>query len=418
MQVKFAVKYDTDFLVYNGVHGATTTLGKMKGGIEIFLEQLNNIEIASDGKTATIQGGANSKMVIDALWQAGKQTVTGTCECVSYMGPALGGGHGWLQGHHGLLADQWVSMNLVLADGSIETIDSEHELMWALKGAGHNFGIVTSVISKIYDIEHPNWAIETFVFSGDKVEEVYSAANELINHGKQAIDVIHWSYWLNDPTLDSEKPVIIFYLIQEGVDAVSTEYSQTLHDVGPILVTPDTGDYRKLAGWTGIALDSPPCQKNGGINPRFPIYLDEFDIPAVREAYDLYAANISGQDNPFYTSLFMFEAYSNQGVRDIDAKSTAFAFRRANILAAPLVTYASGEPKLDKEAEQLGNKLRDILHKATDRNAVRAYVNYGYGNEKNNELYGDEDWRLRKLQALKMKYDSKERFSFYHPIKI
>lgn len=36
--------------------------------------------------------------------------VTGTCECVSVLGPALGGGHGWLQGYYGLVADQFVAL--------------------------------------------------------------------------------------------------------------------------------------------------------------------------------------------------------------------------------------------------------------------------------------------------------------------
>jgi len=119
------------------------------------------------------------------------------------MGPALGGGHGWLQGRHGLVSDQFVSMNVVLASGELKTIDAKSDLFWAMRGAGHNFGIVTSVTTKVYDIEHPNWAIETIIFSGDKVSKVYDAANKnLLKGGKQDVEVINWSYWLNDPTTD------------------------------------------------------------------------------------------------------------------------------------------------------------------------------------------------------------------------
>lgn len=46
----------------------------MKSGVEIYLDQLNTIEVAEDGQTATIGGGALSKHVTDALWDAGKQT--------------------------------------------------------------------------------------------------------------------------------------------------------------------------------------------------------------------------------------------------------------------------------------------------------------------------------------------------------
>lgn len=129
--------------------------------------------------------------------------MTGTCECVSLLGPGLGGGHGWLQGHHGLVSDQWVSMNIVFANGSLEEIDSNSDLWWAMGGAGHNFGIVTSLTTKVYDIQQPNWAIETFTFSGDKVGAVYQAANDyLLQNGTQPVDVINWSYWLNEPSAD------------------------------------------------------------------------------------------------------------------------------------------------------------------------------------------------------------------------
>lgn len=213
--MKFANQKELPFLAYNGVHGSITTLGKMDRGIEIYMRQLSGVKISEDGETAKIGGGTLSKDVTDQLWAAGKQSVTGTCECVSYLGPALGGGHGWLQGHHGLVADQFVSANIVLADGSFKTIDASSDLWWALKGAGHNFGIVTSVTAKIYDIQHRDWAIDTLVFSGDKVEAVYQAANQhLLKNGTQPVDLINWSYWLNDPTADPNN--VSAYPLQSG----------------------------------------------------------------------------------------------------------------------------------------------------------------------------------------------------------
>jgi FAD/FMN-containing dehydrogenase len=133
--------------------------------------------------------------------------VTGTCECVGYLGPGLGGGHGWLQGHYGLVSDQYVSMNVVLGNGSSITVDCSSELFWAMKGAGHNFGVVTSVTSKIYDIQHPNYALETLIFSGDQVEAVYQTANQQwLTGGKtQPVNLINWSYWYFDPAIDAEK---------------------------------------------------------------------------------------------------------------------------------------------------------------------------------------------------------------------
>jgi FAD/FMN-containing dehydrogenase len=95
-------------------------------------------------------------------------------------------------------------MNIVLANGDLKKIDANSDLWWGMQGAGHNFGIVTSVTTKIYDIVHSNWAIETIVFSGDEVEAVYDAANKhIVQNGNQSADIHNWSYWLNDATLDA-----------------------------------------------------------------------------------------------------------------------------------------------------------------------------------------------------------------------
>lgn len=184
----------------------------MTHGISIYLSQLDRVEISPDGQTAVIGGGIRSRNLTDALWAAGKQTVTGTCECVGYLGPALGGGHGWLQGHHGLVSDQLRSANLVLANGSLVTVthDAQPDLFWALRGAGHNFGIVTSVTAAIYDIEHADYAVNTLLFRGDQVEDVYQLANDLWypnqnGSSSMPVDLNNWSYWYFDPTTDSEK---------------------------------------------------------------------------------------------------------------------------------------------------------------------------------------------------------------------
>ncbi|PYH94863.1 FAD-binding domain-containing protein [Aspergillus ellipticus CBS 707.79] len=414
--VKYANKKDIPFLTYNGVHGTLTSLGKMTHGIAIFMDQLSSVEVAEDGKTATMGGGTMSKVVTDSLWAAGKQTVTGTCECVSLLGPALGGGHGWLQGHHGLVLDQFVSMNIVLANGTLTTIDATSDLWWAVKGAGHNFGIVTSVTMKIYDIQHRDWAIETITFSGDKVEEVYQAANDyLVKNGTQSADVTNWSYWMNVADADPNNPVIIFYIIQEGVTSVDIIYTEPFHKLGPISVTPESGTYKDLAGWTSIAVDSPPCQKMGMANPRYPIYLETYNVPAQKAAWELYA-NATRGSSPFNNSIFMFEGYSVGGVHNIGSSSSAFAFRSENLLAAPLINYYPAGPERERAGTSLGQGLRDILFKGSGRDDIRAYVNYAHGDETPQQLYGSEAWRQQRLRALKEKYDPAGKFSYYAPI--
>ncbi|TVY90066.1 FAD-linked oxidoreductase, partial [Lachnellula willkommii] len=415
--VKFANEYSLPFLATNGVHGSITTLGQMTSGIEIHMSQLSSIAVAQDGSTATIGGGVMSKNLTDALWAVGKQTVTGTCECVGYMGPGLGGGHGWLQGRYGLVSDQYVSLNVVLANGSLITVDECSELFWAMKGAGHNFGIVTSIISKVYDIQYPNYAMETLIFSGDQVEAVYNLANQQwFTNASMPVDLINWSYWYFDPTTDAEKPVIAMYLIQEGVQTVDAAHTNPFLQLGPIATQNVSGTYRDLAAWTGISLNDTPCQKTGNANPRFPIYLKSYNATAQRQVYDLFNQATTNASTPFSDALFMFEGYSQQGVKAMGQNATAFAYREDNLLAAPLLTYAPNGPAVDALASELGNKIRQILFEGSGETSLNTYVNYAYGDETPVAWYGSEQWRQNRLSALKEDFDPAGQFSFYAPI--
>jgi hypothetical protein len=204
------------------------------------------------------------------------------------------------------------------------------------------------------------------------------------------------------------------YIIQEGVNAVDSIYTKPFHDLGPISVSPDSGTYKDLATWTGIANTSPPCQKAGMANPRFPIYLESYNVAAQKKAWEIYAPAVRGS-SPFNNSIFMFEGYSAEGVHSVPHDSTAFAFRSENLLAAPLINYFPAKG-LDKKAADLGQRLRNVLFEASGRDEIRAYVNYAYGSETTEQLYGAEEWRQQRLSALKKKYDPKGRFSFYAPI--
>lgn len=59
-----------------------------------------------------------------------------------------------LQGRYGFSADNLASARVVLADGSAARASATEntDLFWAIRGAGHNFGIVTSYDLKLYDV--------------------------------------------------------------------------------------------------------------------------------------------------------------------------------------------------------------------------------------------------------------------------
>lgn len=107
------------------------------------------------------------------------------------MGPGLGGGYGRYQGLYGFISDNLVTLNVVLANGSTTTVseDTNSDLLWAMRGGGHNFGIVTSFELKIYPKDLDTWYYKNYYWSQDKLEKVVEAVNILYANGTPPVEL-------------------------------------------------------------------------------------------------------------------------------------------------------------------------------------------------------------------------------------
>ncbi|EXL42174.1 hypothetical protein FOCG_15524 [Fusarium oxysporum f. sp. radicis-lycopersici 26381] len=412
--IRYANEHGIPFLARSGGHGATEALQLAKDVIVVDLRDQNIVEIAGDGKSARIGGGASVKKVVNELWTAGKQTVTGICECVGVSAPVLGGGHGWLQGQYGLASDQVISARVVLPNGDAVTAseDSNSDLFWALRGAGHNFGIVAEWQYRIYDINNLKWSYEIFIFFGDELEDVLELTNKMMK--TQPPHLTHWIYIVNIPEIDPNKPIIWYAVISDGPAQEARDYAKPLHDLGPINVDAGEASMPELAAITLMGDDTVGCAK-GFTGLRYPIGLKTYDLLAVRKVFNE-IADMSKRVPEFAGSFFLLEGYSTHGVKAIDANKSAFPHRDDEILVTPYILYKPNAT-LDGLAQEHGEKLRrHLLEASGDPEHLRAYVNYAHGFESLEEMYGHEPWRIEKLKTLKKKWDPENRMRFYAPI--
>jgi FAD/FMN-containing dehydrogenase len=125
-----------------------------EGGVLIDLSSLKGVDVDPERGTAIAQGGVLWGEYDREAQLRGRATPGGRVTTTGVGGFTLGGGYGWLSPMYGLTCDNLVGAQLVTASGRlVHVTEDEHpELLWGLRGAGANFGVVVSYELKLHPI--------------------------------------------------------------------------------------------------------------------------------------------------------------------------------------------------------------------------------------------------------------------------
>lgn len=143
--VDFAGRHDLLLAVRGGGHNIAGS-GLCDGGLVLDLSRMRGVRVDPGRRRAWVEPG-NCWADVDHDTQAfGLAVPNGIVSTTGVAGLTLGGGFGWLTRKHGLTSDNLRSAQVVTASGDVVTVDRERhpELFWGLRGAGANFGVVTS----------------------------------------------------------------------------------------------------------------------------------------------------------------------------------------------------------------------------------------------------------------------------------
>lgn len=315
---------------------------------------LNMVTFNAQKTQATVQGGALISDVIAAAYAKNVQVTTGNCNCVGTLGAILGGGYGNLMGLHGFGVDNLISLQLVTPSGAFVTVTpAESDLWWALRGAGPNFGIVTSAVMKSYSVtpeQNLAW-LGPLTFTQDKIEALVQAINDLVLQSNMNI----FLYYITTGT-PSYTPIVVANLFYYGSETVGRAAFASIIAVGP---SHDGTSIVPYDHWNDGAASF--CNK-GDRKPSYGAGFFKMDPATWRAVWNEF---VSFASNPAAgNSIVLMEAYSLIKARTLPDSSSSFPYRSTvNFNAVAVAWYT--DPNLDQEAEAFGTAARD-LWRSTD----------------------------------------------------
>jgi FAD/FMN-containing dehydrogenase len=151
--VAFAREHGVLLSVKGGGHNVAGNATN-DGGIVIDLSLMRAVHVDAKARTARVQGGATWSDLDRETQLFGLATPGGVVSTTGVAGLTLHGGMGHLRSKHGLSSDNLLSVDVVTADGQLRTAsaDENPDLFWAVRGAGSNFGVVTSFEFRLHPV--------------------------------------------------------------------------------------------------------------------------------------------------------------------------------------------------------------------------------------------------------------------------
>jgi hypothetical protein len=151
--VRFAREHNLIISIRGGGHNVSGN-AVCEGGLMIDPSRMRSIRVDPVAQTVRAEPGVLGAELDRETQAFGLATPVGSVSTTGIAGLTLGGGQSWLGSQHGLAIDNLLSVDIVTADGTLRTASAtqNQDLFWGIRGAGHNFGVVTSFEYRLHPV--------------------------------------------------------------------------------------------------------------------------------------------------------------------------------------------------------------------------------------------------------------------------
>jgi FAD/FMN-containing dehydrogenase len=364
------------------------------GGIVIDLSQMRGVHVDPSTQTARAQGGATWGDLDRETQLFGLAVPGGVVSTTGVAGLTLHGGVGHLRRKYGLSLDNLVSVDIVTADGRFlkASADENEDLFWAVRGAGSNFGVVTSFEFQAHPVG-PEVAVAAVFYPLEDVKTLLPAWRDFMATAPEEVSSLAfcWSVPPHEPfpAEHHERPVLVIAGVYAGDVEEGASVVQSLRELGEPVV-----DLSGPWPWLGLQSGFDALFPKGELRYWKSRALGELTTAAIDDIADF----ASRRPAPVTDITIWHHGGAMSRVAETD---TAYGGRDAPFLVTAEASWT--DPAKNDEAIAWGRELWAAMGR---HSTGGVYLNFpGLGEEKEEVVRAGYGANYDRLAELKAKYD-------------
>jgi FAD/FMN-containing dehydrogenase len=391
--VNFAREHDLVVSIRGGGHNVAGNAVN-DDGIVIDLSQMRGVHVDAPTGRVRAQGGATLGDLDRETQLFGLAVPAGVVSTTGVAGLTLHGGAGHLRRKHGLTIDNLLSVDIVTADGELRRASAteNEDLFWAVRGAGSNFGVVTSFEFQAHPIG-PMVMVGAIFYPLDEIKTLLPAWRDYVSAASNELSsvAITWSVPPHEPFPPEHhgRPVLVVAAAYAGPVDEGQPVVQPLRELGEPLL-----DLSGPWPWLGLQSGFDALYPKGGFYYWKSRALDELSSEAIDDI-----ADFAGRRPSPLTDIIVW--HNGGAIADIGESDTAYGGRDAGYLVT--VEASWDDPALSDDAIAWARECWDAMGRHSNGGI---YLNFaGFGEEKEALVKAGYGTNYERLRNLKAKYD-------------